>query len=71
MRAVLCREFGPPRSLKIEEIPDPIPEPGQVAIDIAACGMNYPDVLMCEGKYQAIPPFQPGHRSLGTNRRPG
>ncbi|NNL86516.1 MAG: NADPH:quinone oxidoreductase family protein, partial [Myxococcales bacterium] len=54
MRAVLCREFGPPRSLKIEEVPDPSPGPGEVLIDVAACGMNYPDVLMCLGKYQAI-----------------
>ncbi len=73
MRAVLCREFGPPRSLKIEEIDDPEPSADEVLIDVAACGMNYPDVLMCLGKYQAIPPFpfSPGTEIAGRIRQVG
>lgn len=73
MRAVLCREFGPIESLKIEEIAAPEPSSKQVLISIKACGMNYPDILMCEGKYQAIPPFpfSPGTEVSGIIEKVG
>ncbi len=73
MRAVLCHEFGPIESLKIEEVEPPLPNARQVLISVQACGMNYPDVLMAEGKYQAIPPFpfSPGTEVAGIIEKVG
>ncbi len=68
MRAVLCKEFGPPESLVVEEVPDPQPGPGQVVVDVAGCGVNYPDVLLLKNEYQFKPtlPFSPGGEISGT-----
>ena len=55
MKAVLCKEFGPPESLVVEEVPDPTAGPGQVVVDVYACGLNFPDVLMLGDKYQFKP----------------
>ena len=68
MRAVLCKEHGPPESLVLEEVDDPIPGPGEVLVDVAASAVNFPDVLMIEGKYQSQPPFpfSPGGEIAGT-----
>jgi NADPH:quinone reductase len=73
MRAVLCKEFGPPESLVVEEVPDPTPGPGQVVIDVAGCGVNFPDVLIIQDKYQFKPelPFSPGGEVAGTVRAVG
>jgi NADPH2:quinone reductase len=68
MRAVLCKEFGPPESLVVEEVPDPQPGAGQVVVDVAAAGVNFPDVLVIQNKYQFKPslPFTPGGEIAGT-----
>jgi len=68
MRAVLCKEFGPPESLVVREVPDPVPDAGQVVIDVAGCGVNFPDVLIVQDKYQFKPalPFSPGGEVSGT-----
>jgi NADPH2:quinone reductase len=68
MRALLCREFGPLESLQVEDVPPPVPGPGQVLIDVAAASVNYPDALLVQGKYQARPPlpFIPGAELAGT-----
>lgn len=68
MRAVLCKEFGPPESLVVEEVADPRPGPGQVVVDVAAAGVNFPDVLVIQNKYQFKPslPFTPGGEIAGT-----
>ncbi|MGI9344797.1 MAG: NADPH:quinone oxidoreductase family protein [Gammaproteobacteria bacterium] len=68
MKAQLCKEFGPPETLVLEEIPDPVAEKGQVVVDIEAAGVNYPDALMIAGKYQFRPPFPfaPGGEIAGT-----
>lgn len=68
MKALVCREYGPPESLVLEEMPDPIAGPGEVVVDIAAAGMNFPDVLSIAGKYQVKtpPPFIPGNEAAGT-----
>lgn len=68
MRAVLCKEFGPPESLVVEEVPDPVAGPGQVVVDVAGCGVNFPDVLIVQDKYQFKPalPFSPGGELAGT-----
>ena len=68
MRAVLCEAFGPPDTLVVREVPDPEPGDGQVIIDVAGCGVNFPDVLIIEDKYQFKPdlPFSPGGEVAGT-----
>ncbi len=68
MRAVVCRELSGPQSLSVEEVPDPKPGPGEVAIDVAAAGVNFADTLMVTGKYQEKPelPFTPGLELAGT-----
>lgn len=68
MKAVLCKSYGPPENLTLEEIPDPQPAAGQVLIDIHAAGLNFPDTLQIAGKYQFQPPFPfiPGAEVAGT-----
>jgi NADPH2:quinone reductase len=68
MRAVLCEQFGPPETLVVKEVPDPEPRDGQVVVDVAGCGVNFPDVLLIEDKYQFKPelPFSPGGEIAGT-----
>ena len=68
MRALVCNEYGPPDSLTIEEVDDPVVGEGEVLIDIAAAGINFPDVLSIAGKYQVKTPtpFVPGNEAAGT-----
>jgi NADPH2:quinone reductase len=68
MKAVICREFGPPESLNLEDVPDPQPGDGQILIDVYAAGLNFPDVLQIAGKYQFQPPFPftPGAEVAGV-----
>ncbi|MGE5566913.1 MAG: NADPH:quinone oxidoreductase family protein [Parcubacteria group bacterium] len=67
MKAVLSKAVGGPETLVLEERPDPVAEPGKVVLSIKACGVNYPDVLMIEDKYQFKPqrPFSPGGEVAG------
>lgn len=57
MRAVLCKEFGPPESLSLEEVPAPALGPGQVRVAVKAAAINFADTLVIQGKYQEKPPF--------------
>lgn len=68
MRTVLCHAFGPPESLSLEEVPTPALQSGQVLVDVRASALNFPDVLMIEGKYQSLPdfPFAPGGEFSGV-----
>lgn len=68
MRAVLCKTLGPPETLVIEDVPAPTPGPRDVLIEVHACGLNFPDTLIIEGKYQVRPdvPFSPGSEVAGT-----
>ena len=67
MRAVICKAYGPPESLVVEDVPAPVPAKGQVLIDVAASGVNFPDVLIIQNKYQLKPalPFSPGAEVAG------
>lgn len=67
MKAVLCKHWGPPESLVIETLPDLLPTAGDVIIDVKAAGVNFPDVLIVQNKYQAKPalPFSPGSELAG------
>ena len=62
MRRVVCREFGPPERLVLEEAPDPEPCPGEVLIRVRAAGVSFVDGLIVAGLYQVKPPlpFIPG-----------
>ena len=68
MRAVLCSEHGPPEKLKVAEVDDPKPQRGQVVLNVEACGVNFPDTLIIEDKYQFHPPlpFSPGGEVAGV-----
>ncbi len=67
MRAVLCKTLGPPESLVVEDIPSPEVKAGQVLVKVGACGVNFPDTLIIQGKYQTKPdlPFSPGGEIAG------
>ncbi|MBU4433598.1 MAG: NADPH:quinone oxidoreductase family protein [Alphaproteobacteria bacterium] len=67
MKAVLSTVVGGPETLELSDLPDPVAGPGQVLIDVKACGVNYPDVLIIEDKYQFKPtrPFAPGGEVSG------
>lgn len=73
MKAVICKEFAPYANLTVEEVDDPQAGPGQVVIDVKAAGVNFPDILLVEGKYQMKPPlpFIPGGEVSGTIRAIG
>ncbi len=68
MKAIVCKEWGLPDSLLLEEVPDPQPGPGQVVLQVKAAAVNFPDVLIIQGKYQYKPalPFTPGNEVSGV-----
>ena len=65
--AVVCRELGPPESLRLETIAPVRLAPGEVRVAIRAAGINFPDILMAAGEYQLKPelPFTPGMEAAG------
>lgn len=66
-RAILCKQYGQPESLVLEEIPDPSPAPGEVAVRVRTVALNFFDTLIIQGKYQIKPPlpFSPGAEFAG------
>jgi NADPH2:quinone reductase len=68
MKALVCRAYGPVDSLTVSEVPDPTPAAGQVVVGVRACGVNFPDLLVVQGKYQfkPPPPFSPGGEVAGV-----
>ena len=68
MKAVLCKSYGPAENLTLEEVDEPELKPGHVIVDVKASALNFPDVLMIEGKYQSQPefPFSPGGEIAGV-----
>ncbi|MDE2819190.1 MAG: NADPH:quinone oxidoreductase family protein [Chloroflexota bacterium] len=68
MKAVLCKSFGAPDQLTVEEVPSPPVKTGEVKIRVRACGVNFPDALMIQGLYQLKPPFpfSPGLEVAGN-----
>src|SRR5271155_1822249 len=57
MRAIVVHEFGPPESLRVAEVPPPVPGPGEVLVETHAAPVNYVDLLVVGGTYQFLPPF--------------
>ena len=68
MQAVLCKAFGPADTLVVEEISSPEIKKNEVLLDVHAAGINFPDTLIIEGKYQFKPPFpfSPGGEAAGV-----
>ncbi|MFC4699608.1 NADPH:quinone oxidoreductase family protein [Glaciecola siphonariae] len=68
MKAIVCHEFSAVSDLVYEDIADPIAKPGEVVVDVAAAGVNFPDSLLVQGLYQLKPelPFIPGSEVAGT-----
>lgn len=68
MKAIVCKAWGLPETLVIEEKADLVPAAGEIVIDIMAAGVNFPDVLIIQNKYQFKPelPFTPGNELAGT-----
>jgi len=73
MKAVLCKNWGPPDSLVVEDVPSPAPGKGQLLVSVKASGVNFPDVLLIQNKYQFRPelPFSPGSEIAGVVRQVG
>jgi NADPH:quinone reductase len=73
MKAVLCKQFGPPESLVLEELPSPKAGPGEVVVSVKAASVNFPDVLIIQNKYQFKPPlpFSPGSELAGVVKEAG
>jgi NADPH2:quinone reductase len=68
MKAVLCKAFGPAETLVLEEVASPEHKKNEVLLDVHAAGVNFPDTLIIEGKYQFKPPFpfSPGGEAAGV-----
>jgi NADPH2:quinone reductase len=73
MRAVRVHELTGPAALRVDEVPDLEPAPGQLVIDVRAAGVNFPDILITRGQYQfkPAPPFSPGGEVAGVVRAVG
>jgi len=73
VKAVLCKAYGPPESLVVEEIESPSPGAGEVVISVRAASVNFPDVLIIQNKYQFKPslPFSPGSEVAGVLKAVG
>ena len=73
MKAVLCKEYGLPGKLVVEDVPSPKAAKGQVVVSVKACGVNFPDTLIIQGKYQFKPemPFSPGGEVAGVVKEIG
>jgi len=68
MKAVLCKAFGPAESLVLEDVASPVAKKNEILLDVHAAGVNFPDTLIIEGKYQFKPPFpfSPGGEAAGV-----
>jgi NADPH2:quinone reductase len=67
MKAVLCKTWGDPSTLTLEDVPSKAPGAGEARLRVRACGVNFADTLMIQGKYQVRPPFpfSPGLEAAG------
>ena len=73
MKAVLCKQYGPPESLVYEDVPSPSAGPGEAVITMRSASVNFPDVLIIQNKYQVKPalPFSPGSELSGVVKEVG
>ncbi|MGY6523731.1 MAG: zinc-binding dehydrogenase [Mongoliitalea sp.] len=73
MKAIICESYGLPDSLVYKEVENPSPGEKEVVIEVAACAVNFPDVLIIQNKYQFKPelPFSPGGEVSGVIKSVG
>src|ERR1044071_8485241 len=73
MKAILCKQYGLPDNLVFEDLPPVKAGKGQVVISIKAAGVNFPDTLIIQNKYQFKPelPFSPGCECVGIVKETG
>ncbi|HEX4928288.1 MAG TPA: NADPH:quinone oxidoreductase family protein [Burkholderiales bacterium] len=73
MKAIVCKQYGPPESLVLEDLPSPEAGPGEVVVAVKAASVNFPDVLIIQNKYQFKPPlpFSPGSELAGVVKAVG
>jgi NADPH:quinone reductase len=71
MRAVQVTEPGGPEVLTVAELPDPVPGPGEMLVEVAAVGVNYIDTYQREGRYPMRLPYVPGLEAAGRVRAVG
>jgi len=73
VKAILCKAYGPPDSLVVEDIPSPVAGPGEVVVSVKTASVNFPDVLIIQNKYQLKPPlpFSPGSELAGVVKSVG
>ena len=73
MRAFRVHDYGRPADLKLDDLSEPSPGPGELAVEVRAAGINFPDLLVIAGKYQFQPPrpFAPGKEFAGVVRAVG
>ncbi len=67
MKAILCKSYGPPENLVLEEVQDLNPKEGEALVDVHSAALNFPDTLQIAGEYQYQPPlpFIPGSEASG------
>lgn len=68
MKALVCKAWGLPETLVVEDRADPVAGPGQAVVRVHAAGVNFPDALLIQNKYQFTPalPFVPGSECAGV-----
>ena len=68
MRAAVCRSYGTPEVVRVEELPSPVLGDGEIRVRVAAAAVNFPDVLLVADRYQLTvpPPFVPGSELAGV-----
>ena len=68
MKAVLCKSYGPPEDLVLEDVDDPVAGDNEAVVEVYAASLNFPDGLQIQGKYQFQPPmpFTPGSEVGGV-----
>ncbi len=73
MKAIVCKKFGAPSNLVLEEVIGPKPKEKEVLVQVKACGLNFPDTLIIQGLYQFKPelPFTPGSDIAGVVKEVG
>ena len=73
MKAVICTKLGEPKLLEIKEIDKPTINKDEVLIKVEVAGVNFPDALLVQGKYQIVidPPFIPGNEVCGIIEEKG
>jgi len=71
MKAIRAHEAGGPEVLRVDDVPDPLPDAGELLIDVEAAGVNFVDIYQREGLYQVARPFTLGSEAAGTVRALG